>query len=45
MGAGVVCIAVLVLTVGRRHLEPRVEAVPAHVSTQEAEAILVGDLD
>ena len=45
MGAGVVCVAVLVLTVGRRHLEPRVEAVPAHVSTEEAEAILVGDLD
>jgi ACDE family multidrug resistance protein len=45
MGAGVVCTAALVLTVGRRHLEPGVESVPAHVSAEEAEAILVGDLD
>lgn len=45
MGAGVVCVAVLVLAVGRKHLERGVDRVPAHGSTEEAEAVLVGDLD
>ena len=45
MGAGVVCVAVVVLAVGRRHLERGVEPVPAHGSAEEAEAVLVGDLD
>jgi predicted MFS family arabinose efflux permease len=45
MGAGVVCVAVVVLLIGRKHLERGVEHVPAHASAEEAEAVLVGDLD
>jgi predicted MFS family arabinose efflux permease len=45
MGAGVVCVAVLVLAVGRRYVERGAEQVPAHASVEEAEAVLGGDVD
>jgi hypothetical protein len=43
MGAGVVLIAVLVLSLGRRTL--RTESGPISHSADEAELIAVGDLD
>jgi predicted MFS family arabinose efflux permease len=45
MGAGVVLLAMLVLVVGKKAVERGGEAVPAHGSAEEAEAVLVGDLD
>ena len=45
MGAGVVLVAVLVLSGGRRFLEGGVPSVPPHGSEAEAEAVAVGDLD
>jgi predicted MFS family arabinose efflux permease len=45
MGAGVVLVAVLVLTVGRRAVEHREAPAPAHGSAAEAEAVAVGDFD
>jgi MFS transporter, ACDE family, multidrug resistance protein len=45
MGSGVVLVAVGVLVVGRRAVERGATEVPAHASTDEAEALLVGDLD
>jgi MFS transporter, ACDE family, multidrug resistance protein len=44
MGAGVVLVAVLVLTVGRRHLRGE-HAAPASHTVDEAELVSVGDLD
>jgi ACDE family multidrug resistance protein len=45
MGAGVVLVAVAVLTVGRRAVERGAGPAPVHGSTDEAEAVAVGDLD
>jgi predicted MFS family arabinose efflux permease len=45
MGAGVVLVAVAVLLVGRKAVERGGESVPAHGSADEAEAVLVGDID
>ncbi|HLN76431.1 MAG TPA: MFS transporter [Nocardioidaceae bacterium] len=47
MGAGVVLVAVLVLTVGRRYVDSGSHHVdvPAQASTEEAEAVSVGDFD
>ncbi len=45
MGSGVVLVAVLVLVVGKRAVERGAEAAPVHGSPEEAEAVLVGDLD
>jgi predicted MFS family arabinose efflux permease len=45
MGAGVVLVAVAVLLVGRKAVERGGESTPAHGSAEEAEAVLVGDID
>ncbi len=45
MGAGVVLVAVIVLAGGRRYVESGAVTAPAHGSTEEAEAVAVGDLD
>jgi hypothetical protein len=45
MGAGVVLVAVAVLLAGRKAVERGGEPAPAHGSADEAEAVLVGDMD
>ena len=45
MGAGVVLVAVLVLVVGRKAVERGGDAEPVHGSAEEAQAVLVGDMD
>ena len=45
MGAGVVLIGVLVLTIGRKAVEHGGQQPPVQHSEEEAELIAVGDLD
>ncbi len=45
MGAGAVLVAVLVLVVGKKAVERGGQVVPVHGTAEEAEAVLVGDMD